>query len=143
MSANIFAANPVEEAGVVHDEKGLSMRSAEDEVFAALAKFVMEIFQGVEAGGVHGEHFSHAENQHLRILAGALERGFEFVDSAEKERAKDAEDEDAIGNFFADKRVVGALGFGGLIDRGDLRCFGDAFDEEDGSEDHPDFDGKS
>ena len=28
MSANIFAANAVEETGVVHDEKGLSMRSA-------------------------------------------------------------------------------------------------------------------
>ena len=101
--ANIFTTDAVEKTGFVHHEKWLSVRAAENEMFAALAKFVMKIFEGVETGGIHGEHFSHSKNEDLRFLARALEGGLEFVDSAEEESAEDAEDENAIRNFFADE----------------------------------------
>jgi len=141
MSANIFATHTIEETGLVHDEEGLSVRTAENEMFAPLAEFVVKIFKGIEASGIDSQHFSHAQNEDLRLLAGTLEGGFKFVDSAKEESAENAKDEDAVRNFFADKRMVSALGFGGLIHRGNLRRFRDAFDEEDGGEDHADFDG--
>ncbi len=79
------------------------MRAAEDEMLAALAKFVVQIFKSVETGGIHRENFSHAKNKDLRVLAGTLERGFEFVGGAEEKCAKDAEDKNAVGNLLADE----------------------------------------
>ena len=84
MGADILAANPVKKTGFVHDQKGLRVRAAENEMFAAFAKFFVQVFERVQAGCVHGEHFSHAENKDLRLLPRALERSFEFVSGTEE-----------------------------------------------------------
>ena len=99
------------------------MRRAQDQVFAFAMEFVVEVFEGVEAGGVHGDHFAHAQDEHLGFLLLAFEHAFQLVHRAEKESAHHAIDHDALGDFLANQRMLGALGFGALVHRHDLGGF--------------------
>src|SRR5262245_7992777 len=141
MSADIIAANAIEEPCFVHHKQGLGVRAAEDEVFAASMKLVVEVLKGVQAGSVHGQNFAHSQDENLRFLTRSLECGFQLVGNAEEESAEDAENEHAVGNGLADEGVVGAFGFGGLVYCCDLSRFRDSFNEKDGGEYHADFDG--
>src|SRR5205814_7662911 len=99
-------------------------------MFSLGVELFVEILQGIEPGGVHRQYLAHAENQNVRLLAGALERGFELVDRAEKERAEDAVNHHPFGNLFANERMVRAFGFGHFVNRGELSDGENSFEQE-------------
>src|ERR1051325_7142423 len=138
--ADISAAQPLDEAGFFHHHQRVSVRRAQDEMLAFALQFLKEIFEGVEAGGVHGHDLAHAQDEDVRLLALAFEDGFELVHRAEKEGPGHAKDHYPFGHLFADERMVGAFSLGAYIHGHDLGGFRGTFDEQDRGEDHADFD---
>src|SRR5438094_986682 len=51
-------------------------------MFSLGVELFVEVLQGIETGRVHRQYLAHAENQNVRLLAGALERGMNFASGA-------------------------------------------------------------
>lgn len=140
VGAEVVTSKRVEESGLVHHEEGLGVGCDEEEVAVVAAEFGVEVLEGVEAGGVHGEHGAHAQEQDVGDVANLVQGGFEPVGDAEGERAEDFKEGDALGEFAAGEGVRPGLGFGVFLDEGDTGGFGDAFEEQERGKDHADLD---
>lgn len=136
--ADIFRSEAFYKIGALHHEEGLRVRAAEDEVFSFALEFLIEIFESVEAGGIHGEDLTHAEDEDFGFLAGAFEAGFEFVRGTEGERTEEAEDLN-FGRDIGHGKFFG-FGFREFLFAGDLGGFGNAPDQKHGGEHHADAD---
>src|ERR1017187_7166371 len=121
VGADVFPTEPVEKPRLVHHEQRLRVRPAQNEVLAAGMQLAVKILEGVKSRGVNRQNFSHAQNEHVRLLPGPLQGRFQLVGRAKEKRAEDAINHHTLGNLLADQRMLRAFSFADFVHGGDLR----------------------
>ncbi len=146
VSKDVVFADFLEQAALLHGEKGLRMDAGKDEGDGFFLKGVEEFFEDVNPRGVHGGDISDPEDDDGGGGFDGTHDFLEFVCRVKEERTVNFIDLDAIGNIAFGNGVgisffVVAIVFDFPGDDSDVGDFGHAFDEEQAGQDESDFHG--
>ena len=119
--ADILQPNRIDEPAFEEHLHRLRLHPAKDHSRPATVKLLADQIEDAQTGRVDHGDIAHPENHHRRRRARALERRFQFLGNAEKERTFEAINQDARRNILSPHRLSADLEITLRGDQMDLR----------------------
>ena len=82
------------------------MRRTQQKMLAFTLQLLVQIFEGVKAGGIHRHYFAHPQNKYFGVLFFTIKHAFKLINRAKEKCSHHSVNHDALGYLLSNERVV-------------------------------------